>query len=190
MLEARLSQPVDWWVGERRCPTRGGRPACGLRRTPFGKGSTFTMADAAAAGAPAGGGAHSGGAGPAPAGGDQCGEAPAGGPHDGHGAAAVGGLPAMEPIPVGGPCPVDGYYHISNLLGLMDAVPWTHDDDMVSAASVNRHRAYSRLQGAQWGDLRGLQHVFDFAPDEHVGESMCEVHGDANYGNQGAPRSK
>ena len=73
-------------------------------------------------------------------------------------------------------------------LGTRDGVRSTSDDVQMDAASNNRRVALVRIEQAHWGVPPGFIDILNGVPDEHVDAVVAEVHGNANYGNQGEAR--
>jgi len=62
------------------------------------------------------------------------------------------------------------------------------DDVLMHAATNNRRVALVRVQQGHWGVPPGFAHILNGVPDDHVDAVVAEVHGNANYGNQGEAR--
>jgi len=73
-------------------------------------------------------------------------------------------------------------------LGTQDGVPVMSDDDLMVAETNNRRVALVRIEQGHWGTPPGLIDIFNEVPDDHVDAVEAEVHGNANYGNQGEVR--
>jgi len=58
------------------------------------------------------------------------------------------------------------------------------DNILLDAATNNRRVALLRIEQGHWGAAPGFVDVLAIPPDGHVDALVCEVHGDAKYGNQ------
>jgi len=97
---------------------------------------------------------------------------------------------ATEPplIEGAGPSPFRRMYFIPPFLGTRDGVPVMSDDVLMDAATNNRHMALVRIEQGRWGVPPGFVVMLNEVPDDHVDGIVAEVHGNANYGNQGEAR--
>jgi len=165
-----------------------------------GGGNDVQMADAAGA---AGSGANGAG-GPAGRAGSEA-SVGSGSPRDGssadHGRDMRGGdlaphypdgaedqraeLPLIEGA---GPSPFRRTYLSPPSLGTRDGVPIMSDDVLMDAATNNRRVALVSIEQAHWGVPPGFTDILNEVPDDHVDAFVAEVHGNANYGNQGEAR--
>jgi len=165
-----------------------------------GGGNDVQMADAAGA---AGSGANGAG-GPAGRDGSE-GSVRSGSRRDGslavHGRAMRGGdlaadypdgaedqgaeLPLIEGA---GPSPFRRTYFSPTSLGTRDGVPVMSDDVRADAATNNRRVALVRIEQGYWAVPPGFIDILNGVPDDHVDAVVAEVHGNANYGNQGEAR--
>lgn len=113
-----------------------------------------------------------------PSEGEQVANAPAGDGPTGGGVHLPGGFPgprrdrAMNPAPT----------------GWDDGIPSFTDEILVDAAKANRRRAHTRVLHARWALAPGFIDVLGADESEYAGRLVSEVHGDANFGNQGVPR--
>jgi len=73
-------------------------------------------------------------------------------------------------------------------LGTHDVVPVMSDDVLMDAATNNRRVALVRIEQGHWGVPPGFVDILNGVPDDHVDDVVAEVHGNANYGNQGEAR--
>ena len=62
------------------------------------------------------------------------------------------------------------------------------DDVLMDAATNNRRVALVRVEQGHWGVPPGFVDILNGVPDDHVDAVVAEVHGNANYGNQGEAR--
>jgi len=62
------------------------------------------------------------------------------------------------------------------------------DDVLMDAATNNRRVALVRIEQGHWGVPPGFIDILNGVPDDHVDAVVAEVHGNANYGNQGKAR--
>jgi len=62
------------------------------------------------------------------------------------------------------------------------------DDVLIDAATNNRRVALVRIEQGHWGVPPGFVDILNGVPDDHVDAVVAEVHGNANYGNQGEVR--
>jgi len=62
------------------------------------------------------------------------------------------------------------------------------DEVLMEAATNNRHVALVRVEQGHWGVPPGSIDIFKGVPDDRVDALVAEVHGNANYGNQGEAR--
>jgi len=108
---------------------------------------------------------------------------PAGNPNEAEDQAAE--LPLIEGA---GPLPFRGTYFSRQSLGTRDGVPVMSDDVLVDAATKNRRVALVRTEQGHWGVPPGFIDILNGVPDDHVDAVVAEVHGNANYGNQGEER--
>jgi len=79
-------------------------------------------------------------------------------------------------------------YFSPSSLGTRDGVPVMSDDVLMDAATNNRRVALVRTEQGHWGVLPGSVDILNGVPDDHVDAVVAEVHGNANYGNQGEAR--
>jgi len=202
---AACAQPVDLrsW-GE---SVRGGAPLAQVLRPPrraggkvkakmAGGGSDVQMADAAGA---AGSGANGAGS-PAGRAGSEA-SVRSGSRRDGssadHGRDMRGGdytdgaddQEAEPPLIEGArPSRFRRTYFGPPSLGARDGVPVMSDGVLMDAATNNRRVALVRIEQGHWGVPPGLVDILNGVPDDHVDAVVAEVHGNANYGNQGEAR--
>jgi len=87
-----------------------------------------------------------------------------------------------------GPSPIRRTYFSPPSLGTRDGIPVMNDDVLMDAATSNRRVALVRVEQGHWGVPPGLIDIFNGVPDDHVDAVVAEVHGNANYGNQGEAR--
>jgi len=73
------------------------------------------------------------------------------------------------------PCTRDGVFVMS-------------DDALMDAATNNRRVALVLIEQGHWGTSPGFIDTLKSVPDDHVDAGAAEVHGNANFGNQGASR--
>jgi len=111
-----------------------------------------------------------------------------------------GGLPAEYPdgaedqaaelplIEGAGPLPFRCTYFSPPSLGTRDGVPVMSEDALMDAATKHRRVALVRIEQGHWGTQLGFINVLNEVPDVHVDAVVAEVHGNANYGNQGVAR--
>jgi len=95
------------------------------------------------------------------------------------------GLPLIEGA---GPSPLRRTYFSPTSLGTRDGVPVMSDDVLMDAATNNRRVAIVRIEQGHWGVPPGFIEILNGVPDDHVDAVVAEVHGNANYGNQGEAR--
>jgi len=62
------------------------------------------------------------------------------------------------------------------------------EDFLMDAATNNRRVALVRIEKGHWGVPPGFKDILNGVPDDHVDTIVAEVHGKANYGNQGEAR--
>ena len=62
------------------------------------------------------------------------------------------------------------------------------DDVLMDAATNNRRVALVRIEERHWGVPPGFIDILNGVPVDHVDAVVAEVHGNANYGNQGEAR--
>jgi len=62
------------------------------------------------------------------------------------------------------------------------------DDVLMDAATNNRRVAFVRIEQGHWGVPLRFVDIHNGVPDVHVDAVVAEVHGNANYGNQGGAR--
>jgi len=161
-----------------------------------GGGSDFQIADAAGA---AGSGANGAGSPAGRAGFEESvrsGSRRDGSPAD-HGRDMRGGdypdgaddQEAEPPLVEGaGPSPNRRTYFSPPSLGTRDGVPVMSDDVLMDAATNNRRVAWVRMEQGHWGVPPGFVDILNGVFDDHVDAVVAEVHGNANYGNQGEAR--
>jgi len=131
-----------------------------------------------------GGDAHRGG-------GDQGGSAHGGGGQGGDARGVhdvVGWTEDRMPLMTGGPAPVCRTYVSPPAMGSRRGILQTADDVLLGTAQANRRLALVRIEQGRWSDLPGFIDIMVSEPNTHVDERLAEVHGDANFGNQGEPR--
>jgi len=87
-----------------------------------------------------------------------------------------------------GPSPFRRTYFIPPSLGTRDGVHVMSDDVIMDAATNNRRVAFARIEQGHWGVPPGFIDILNGIPDNHVDAVVAEVHGNANYGNQGEAR--
>jgi len=87
-----------------------------------------------------------------------------------------------------GPSPFRRTYFSPPSLGIRDGVPVMSDDVLMDAATNNRRVALVRIEQGHWGAPPGFIDILNGVPDDHVDAVVAEVHGNANYGNQGEAR--
>jgi len=173
------------------CPTR--RAGGTFKAEMAGGGSDVQMADAAGA---AGSGANGAGS-PAGRAGSQA-SVRSGSRRDGssadHGRDMRGGdypdgaedQEAEPPLIEGaGPSPFRRTYFSPPSLGTRDGVPVISDDALMDAATNDRRVALARIKQGHWGVPPGFVDILNGVSDDHVDAVVAEVHGNANYGNQG-----
>ena len=96
---------------------------------------------------------------------------------------------AEPPIIEGaGPSPFRRTYFSPPSLGTRDGVPVMIDDVVMDAATNNSRVALVRIEQSHWGVPPGLIDILNGVLDDHVDAVVAEVHGNANYGNQGEAR--
>jgi len=61
-------------------------------------------------------------------------------------------------------------------------------DALMDAATNTRRVALVRIEQGYWGVPPGFIDIFNGVADDHVDAVVAEVHGSANYGNQGEAR--
>jgi len=91
-------------------------------------------------------------------------------------------------IEVAGPSPFRRTYFSPSSLESRDGVPVMSDDVLMDAATNSRRVALVRIEQGHWGVPPGFICILNGVPDDHVGAVVAEVHGNANYGNQGEAR--
>jgi len=79
------------------------------------------------------------------------------------------------------------YFSLQSL-GTRDGVAFMSDDALMDAATHNHRVALALVEQGRWGAPPGLIDVLREVPDDHVDAVVAEVHGNANYGNQGEAR--
>jgi len=94
-------------------------------------------------------------------------------------------LPLIEGV---GPSPVRRTYFSPPYFGTRDGVPVMSDDVLMDAETNNRRVALVRIKEGHWGVPPGFIDILNGVPDDHVDAVVAEVHGNANYGNQGKAR--
>jgi len=94
-------------------------------------------------------------------------------------------LPLIERA---GPSPVRRTYYIRSSLGTCDDVPVMSGDALMDTATNNRRVALVRIEKGHGGVPPGFIDIIKGGPDDHVDAVVAEVHGNANYGNQGEAR--
>jgi len=87
-----------------------------------------------------------------------------------------------------GPSPIRRTYFSPPSLGTRDGIPVMSDDVLMDAATNNRRVALVRVEQGHWGVPPGFVDILNGVPDDHVDAVVAEVHGNANYGNQGEAR--
>ena len=87
-----------------------------------------------------------------------------------------------------GPSPFGRSYFSPPSLGTRDDVPVMSDDVLMDAATNNRRVALVRIEERHWGVPPGFIDILNGVPVDHVDAVVAEVHGNANYGNQGEAR--
>jgi len=87
-----------------------------------------------------------------------------------------------------GPSPIRRTYFNPPSLGTRDGIPVMSDDVLMDAATNNRSVALVRIEQGHWGVPPGFVDILNGVPDDHVDAVVAEVHGNANYGNQGEAR--
>jgi len=87
-----------------------------------------------------------------------------------------------------GPSPFRRTYFSPPSLGTRDGVPVMSDDVVMAAASNNSRVALVRIEQGHCGVPPGLIDILNGVLDDHVDAVVAEVHGNANYGNQGEAR--
>jgi len=87
-----------------------------------------------------------------------------------------------------GPSPFRRTYFSPPSLGTRDGVPVMSDDVLMDAATNNRHVALVRIENGLWGVPPGFIDILNGVPEDHVDAVVAEVHGNANYRNQGEAR--
>lgn len=90
-------------------------------------------------------------------------------------------------VEAGAPRPVFGYFRSPEATFVDDGVWYTSDALLVEAAQANRVLALTRVREARWPGLTPFEDVAEVG-GFHDGEVVGEVHGDANFGRQGAER--
>jgi len=95
-----------------------------------------------------------------------------------------------EPLLVegAGPSPIRRTYFSPPSLGTRDRIPVMIDDVLLEAATNNRRVALVPVEQGHWGVPTGFVDILNGVPDDHVDAVLAEVHGNANYGNQGEAR--
>jgi len=87
-----------------------------------------------------------------------------------------------------GPSPFRRTYVSPPSLGTRDGVPVMSDDVLMDAATNNRRVALVRIEKDHSGVPPGFIDILNGVPEDHVDAVVAEVHGNANYGNQGKAR--
>jgi len=87
-----------------------------------------------------------------------------------------------------GPSRIRRTYFSPPSLGTLDGIPVMSDDVLMDAATNNRRVALVRVEQGHWGVPPGFVDILNGVPDDHVDAVVAEVHGNANYGNQGEVR--
>jgi len=64
------------------------------------------------------------------------------------------------------------------------------DNALMDAATKDRCVALVRIEKGHWGVPPGFKDILNRVPDDHVQAVVAEVHGKANYGNQGEERKE
>ena len=95
-----------------------------------------------------------------------------------------------EPLLIEGarPSPFRRTYFSPPSLGTRDGVPVMSNDVLMDAATNNRRVALLRIEQGHWGVTPGFVDILNGVPDDPVDAVVAEVHGNANYGNQGEAR--
>jgi len=97
--------------------------------------------------------------------------------------------PAELPLIEGAaPSPFRRTYFSPPSLGTRDGVPVMSDDVLMDAATKNRRVALVHNEQGHCGVPPGFIDILIAVPDDHVDAVVAEVHGNANYGNQGEAR--
>jgi len=111
-----------------------------------------------------------------------------------------GGLPADYPdgaedqaaelplIEGAGPSPFRQTYFSPPSLGTRDGFPVMSDDALMDAVTNNRRMALVPIEQGHWGTPPGFIDFLNEVPNDHVDAFVAEVHGNANYSNQGKAR--
>jgi len=97
----------------------------------------------------------------------------------------VAELPLIEGL---GPSPFRRTYFSPPSLGTRDGVPVMSDHVLMDAATSNCRVALVRIEQGHWGVPPGFIGIINGVPDDLVDAVVAEVHGNANYGNQGEAR--
>jgi len=100
----------------------------------------------------------------------------------------VGWTEERAPLEPGGCEPARRTYVSPPSLGTRRAISQTANDVFLEAAVSNRRLALLCVDQGLWGNLPGFIDILGTAANEHVDECLSDVHGDANFGNQGEPR--
>jgi len=87
-----------------------------------------------------------------------------------------------------GPSPFRRTYFRPPSLGTRGGIPVMSDDALMDAATNNRRVALVRVEQGHWSVPPGFFDILNGVPDDHVDAVVAEVHGNANYGNQGEAR--
>jgi len=94
-------------------------------------------------------------------------------------------LPLIEGA---GPSTIRPTFFSPQSLGTRDGIPVMRDDALMDPATNNRRVALVRIEKDHWGTPPGFIDILNGVPDDHVDAVVAEVHGNANYGNQGEAR--
>jgi len=94
-------------------------------------------------------------------------------------------LPLVEGA---GPSPFRRTYFSPPSLGTRDGILVMSYDVLMDAATNNRRVALVRIEQGNWGVPPGFIDILNGVPDNHVDAVVAEVHGNANYGDQGEAR--
>jgi len=96
---------------------------------------------------------------------------------------------AEPPLTEGaGPSPFRRTHFSPPSLGTRNGVPFMSDDVLTDAATNNRRVALVSIEQDHWGVPPGFVDILNGVPDYHVDAFVAEVHGNANFGNQGEAR--
>jgi len=87
-----------------------------------------------------------------------------------------------------GPSPFRRVNFSPPTLGTRDGVPVMSDDVIMDAATNDRRVAVVRIEQGHWGFPPGFIDILNGVANNHVDAVVAEVHGNANYGNQGEAR--